>query len=104
MWDWTSMDNPLSDPRDWFGEWLTATWADWVMGELNPATDDTLENFDPRDSHTYRVRDGNRTYDGSDPNSWYVDLGNDGTIDAHVVRDGFGSFWVDLGDGYERQD
>lgn len=87
---------------------------DWVMGKIadffanramqQTETNDTLDNFDPRDTESWfrgPSTNGDGVYTSSnEPNSWYVDRGDNGTIDAHVVRDGMGYYWVDNGNGY----
>lgn len=107
-WEWDSGGSGTQytwdDPRDWFGEWLFGRFADWWADQLDhrAVNTDNFDDFDPRDSPGYRIgpsTNGHRVYEGADANSWFMDLENDGTIDAHVVRDGMGDMWVDLGDG-----
>ena len=91
-------------------DWLLGKLADYFVdaGTEKPMSNDRLGNFDPRnmDMKSLRPASGgggggaSTTYTSREPNSWYVDLGSNGTIDAHVVRDPFDNFWVDTGKGY----
>lgn len=85
-------------------DWIFGRLADHLLGRLarNGGDNDSLADFDPRTLRGWTEgpsTGGHRVYEGQDDNSWFIDVGSDGTIDAHVVQDSMGDFWVDHGDG-----
>lgn len=102
-WDWEQNSYGLGGPGDWLGDWLTGRLADWWVEQFDHrAVPENLDSFNPNLSDQYWIgpsTNGHRVYEGQNPGSFFIDFENDGTIDAHVFRDGFGDTWVELNDG-----
>lgn len=86
--------------------WLLDKLGDWAVDRMAEDRErNGLDDLDPRDltgSYSSRETNGSIVYtENYSQDSWYVDVGGDGTIDAHVVRDSIGgNYWADVGNGY----